>query len=258
MAVTIDPTAIIVGAGIPYYRNVGVLTPWTGLGATMDDTVARINQTWFRPDLNGMLGPVQELDYKVEEIAEVEFTLMEIAGSSAALAIPGASTTAGTGAVKTSGHLDSTLDGATVVGATSVDVVSALNGAVGDVIKIDVTNAEYRTITAISTNTLSFRDPLQYAHTSGVAVEEADDDGKSDVTGSTYRRMKSTDYREWALVAEAPDGYYELVLDSAISVTEGAELSFGDETAAGIRTTLQSRFAGATPTTPPWTLRVPA
>lgn len=262
MAVTIDPTAIIVGAGNLYSRALSVLTPWTGVGATMDDTAVRITQRFFRPDINHILGPIQGLDYKVEENAEIEATIMEVSGANAALVIPGATATAGTGAVMSSGHLDTTLDGATAAGVTSITVAAATNAAVGDVMKIDVTAgvavAEYRTITAISSETLSFRDPLQYAHATGVVVEEADDDGKTDITGSSVRRQPDSAYNQWALVAEAPDGYYELLFDSGISTTEGAELTFGDESAAGFRTTIQSRFAGATPTTSPWHLRVPA
>jgi hypothetical protein len=59
-------------------------------------------------------------------------------------------------------------------------------------------------------------------------------------------------------VGEAPNGYYELLLTSGISVTDTAEISFGDDTTGAIRTTIQGRYAGATPTTPPWMLRVPA
>jgi hypothetical protein len=259
MPVVIDPTKVGVGAGVVYHRALSVLTPWSSVGATMDDTVVRVTQAWFRPDLNGMLGPVQELDYKSEEVPEIEYTMMELSGTNSALAIPGSTSTTGTGAVKSSGHLDSTLDGATAAGVTTITVASATNGAVGDVIKIDVTSlAEYRVITAISSNDVSFRDPLRYAHANGVAVEEADDDGKVVITGSTIRRMPSTAYKQWALVSEAPNGYYEFLLTSGISTTEQAELAYGDETAAGIRTTIQGRYAGATPTTPPWTLRVPA
>jgi hypothetical protein len=262
VAVTIDPTAIIVGAGVVYDRALSVLTPWASVGATMDDTVARINQSWFRPDLNGQLGPIQELDYKSEEVAQIEFTMMEVAGANLALAIPGATSAAGTGAVKSSGHLDTTLSAAVAAGATTIPCAAVTNAAVGDTIKIDVTAgaviAEYRVITAIDTLNISFRDPLKYDHANGVAVEEADDDGRTTITGSTVRRMPSSAYKQWALVAEAPDGYYELALDSGISITEGAELTFGDETAAGIRTTIEARYAGSTPTTPPWRLRVPA
>ncbi len=259
MAFTVDPTAIIVGAGNVYHRALSVLTPWTSIGATMDDTAVRITQAWFRPDLNHVLGDVQGLDYKVSETAEMEFTVMEVSPTNAPLVIPGATSTVGTGADASGSPFSSTTSAATVVGATTVPMTAVTNLSVGDAIQIDVDGslAEYRVITAIDTLDVSFRDPLQQAHASGVVAVETDDDYKTDITGSSVRRQPDSAYKQWALVAEAPDGYYELVFDSGISSTEQAELTFGDETAAGFRTTIQSRFAGATPTTAPWNLRVP-
>ena len=55
MTQVVTPANIILGAGEAYYRALGVLTAWSSVGGTMDDTVMRIAQSWFRPDLNGML-----------------------------------------------------------------------------------------------------------------------------------------------------------------------------------------------------------
>jgi hypothetical protein len=258
VAFTIDPTAVVIGAGQLYYRALSVATAWTNIGATMDDTVVRIPQTWFRPDLNGQLGPIQELDYLSEQNMELEATMMEVAGTNLALAIPGATSTTGTGAESGGAHGDSDLDGAVSAGATSIVVTAGTNFAVGDYIFIGSgATKEYMRLTAVSGTTLSFRDPLRYAHADAEVVKEAVDDNKVVVTGSTVRRMPSTQYRQWALVAEAPDGYYEFLLSSGISTTENAELSFGDDSAGGIRMTIAGRVAGATPTTPAWTVRVP-
>jgi hypothetical protein len=95
-------------------------------------------------------------------------------------------------------------------------------------------------------------------HLATVAVTETLGDGKTSITGSTISRQPDTAYNEWALVAQAPSGYYEFLIDRGISTTETAELSFGDETTAGIRATIQSRFLGSATTTPTWRLRVPA
>jgi hypothetical protein len=58
-------------------------------------------------------------------------------------------------------------------------------------------------------------------------------------------------------VGESPADYYELLLTSGISSTDNAEVTFGEEAVGSIRTTIQSRYAGATPTTSPWRLRIP-
>lgn len=264
MANVIQPANIIVGAAQVYYRAVSVLTAWTGVGATMDDTTVRVAQSWFRPDLNGMLGPVQELDYLTEQAVEAEFTMVEIAGSKLELAIPGSTATTTSSADATGTPFSSTLAAAAAIGDTNVKVTAVTNLAVGDYVQIgaDGVTAEYRRIDTVGTaggagTGITFRDPLQKAHANGAVIVETVSDGKTEITGSTVRRMPATAYRQWAIVGEAPNGYYELLLDSGISTTDSAEITFGDESVGGIRTTIQSRYAGATPNTPPWRLRVP-
>lgn len=260
----ISPGAVIVGAASVYNRAVGSVAAWTGVGATLDDTTVRVAQSFFRPDLNGILGPVQELDYLTEQAVEIEFTMVEIAGNKLALAIPGATSTteATTDAGGTPGV--TTLAALAAIGDTAVKVVAITNFVAGDYIRINVAGAlaEYRQIDVVGTagaggTGLQFRDPLQKAHSNGVAVVETVGTGKTVITGSTIRRMPATAYNQWAVVGESPNGYYELLLDSGISTTEGAEITFGDEAVGSIRTTIQSRYAGATPNTPPWRLRVP-
>lgn len=257
MAAVITPANIILGAGQAYYRALDVLTAWSSVGATMDDTAMRIAQSWFRPDLNDMLGPIQEMDYLTEQNAELEFTMVEVAGDKLALAVPGATSTTGV-TTATGGGGSTTLAAAAAIGDVSVDLAAATGFAVGDFMKIGASNFEYRQITGLAGTIASFRDPLQVARASGVAVIETDGDGKIEITGASVRRQPASSYNQWALVAEAPSGYYELELASGISTTDSAEISFGDETVGGIRTTIGSRYNGQTPNTSPWTLRVPA
>jgi hypothetical protein len=264
MVQVITPANIIIGAAQIYYRALGVATAWSSVGATMDDAVVRVAQSWYRPDLNGMLGPVQELDYLTEQMVEAEFTMVEIAGAKLALAVPGATST--TEAVTaTGGGLSTTLAADAAIGATNIRVAAVSGLVAGEYVRINVAGAlaEYRQIDTVGTlgaggTGLTFRDPLQKAHLSGVVVEETVGAGKTVITGSTVRRQPASAYNQWAIVGEAPGGYYELLLDSGISSTDSAEITFGDETTGGIRTTIQSRYAGATPNTPPWRLRVPA
>lgn len=266
MPQVITPGNIIVGAADLYYRALGVLTSWNPAGATMDDTAVRVNQAWFRPELNKQLGPVQELDYLTEQAVEIEATLVEIAGSKLALAIPGATatSTAPTDATGTPGS--TTLAAAAAIGDTSIKVTAITNFSAGDMVRISAAGAaaEYRVIDVVGTlgaggTGLQFRDPLQKAHPNADPVVEQNPgaDGKTVITGSTVRRMPASAYNQWAVVGESPNGYYEFLLDSGISATDAAEIAFGDETVGGIRTTIQSRYNGATPNTPPWRLRVP-
>jgi hypothetical protein len=257
---SIDVTKYIVGAAEVYYRATDVLTSWTSVGATLDDVVARVSRTLFNPSdtINSIDEAIAGLDYQRAGQAEFEFTLPEMSGPKLALAIPGAVTTTRTTGVVGGGG-SSTTTAATVVGALSVAVAVATNFAVGDYIKIDTTtNTEYRRITAITSLVLSFRDPLLIAHSSGVAVVEVDGDGKTVVTASTVRRQPLTAYLDWALVAQSPADYYEIIIHRGISVTESVEFTFGDETLAGIRVTIGARKSGTDLTLPAWEIYAPA
>ena len=267
MPQVVTPANILVGAASVYNRALSVLTAWTGVGATMDDTTVRINQSWFRPDLNGMLGPVQELDYLTEQGVEIGFTMAEIAGAKLALAIPGATSTVALKTDYATTPFTSTLASAAAIGDTTIYVAGVTNVTAGDWVRINVdagSLSEYRQIDFVGTagakgtgTGLQFRDPLQKNHLSGVAAMESNGDGKTVITGSTIRRMPASAYNQWALVGESPGGYYELLLDSGISTTDAAEITFGDSTVGAIKTTIGSRYSGSQPNLPPWRLRVP-
>jgi hypothetical protein len=257
---SIDVTKYIVGAAEVYYRATDVLTPWTSVGATLDDVVARIGRTLFNPSdsINGIDEMIAGLDYQRAGQAEFEFTLPEMSGPKLALAIPGAVTTT-RATTTTGGGGSSTTTAATVVGATTVPFTAVTNFTVGDYFKIDTSTAtEYRRITAIAALNVSFRDPLLQAHASGVAVVEVDGDGKTVVTASTVRRQPLTAYYDWALVAQSPADYYEIIIHRGISTTESVEFTFGDETLAGIRVTIGARKSGTDLTLPAWEIYAPA
>jgi len=266
MGLLIDPKAYIIGAADVYYRAIGSLAAWSSIGATVDDVVFRVNQTTFNPseDFNGVLEPIREMDYLSKAGAEAEFTMPELAGPKLALAILGAtsSTLATTDAA---GGGSTTLAAAAAIGDTSVKVVAVTNFAAGDWVRIDVAGplAEYRQIDVVGTvgaggTGLGFRDPLLKAHANGVALVETVGDGKTEIIGTTVRRQPLTAYHDWALVAQSPADYYELYLYNAISKTDSAEISFGDESMAGIKVTLGSRRDGANLGLPSWRLRIPA
>jgi hypothetical protein len=168
----------------------------------------------------------------------------EMAGEKLALAIPGATYTAPVSANAGGTPFSSTSSAATLVGATTVPAVATTNLAVGDIFKIDTsTLTEYRTVTAISALNISFRDPLLFAHASGVALVETTGDNRSIVTMPTVRRQPDSAYKEWALVAESgKSGVTELRIPIGLSQTTGAEVTIGDDAMAGIRVTIAGRL----------------
>ena len=266
MPLVIDPKQYIIGAADVYYRAIASVGAWASVGATVDDVVFKVNQSTFNPseDFNGILEPIREMDYISKAGAEAEFTMPEFAGSKLALAVLGAqsavlaSTDAGGGGT-------TTLAAGAAIGDTAVKGVLFTNFVAGDWIRINVagTLAEYRKIDVVGTvgaggTGLQFRDPLLKAHLSGVALVETVGDGKTEIIGTTVRRQPLTAYNDWALVAQSPADYYELYLYNAISKTDSAEISLGDESMAGIKVTLGSRRDGANLALPSWRMRVPA
>jgi len=244
MPASVVPSAFIIGPAVVYYRAVGVLTPWTNVGVTLDDAVMRINQEMWSPDnLNGVYGSVRGLDVSQMVSAEIEFTLGEIGGEKISLAIPGATYTApdATNAGGTPGS--STTTAATVVGATTVPFTAATNFVVGDYFSIDTgANKEYRQITAIASLNVSFRDPLLFAHAAAVAVVETVSDNRSVVTMPTVRRQPAAAYREWALVSESgKSGVNELRIPIGIASSAG-EMTVADDSVAGMRVTISGRL----------------
>jgi hypothetical protein len=83
---------------------------------------------------------------------------------------------AGQGVTGTGSTSPNTLNGAVSAGATSVVLTSATGYIVGGFIQIDVnvsttTTSEVRKITTVATNTVSFLEPLIYAHLNAAATK---------------------------------------------------------------------------------------
>lgn len=267
MPQVIDPKAYIIGAADVYYRAIASLGPWTSIGATVDDITFRLQQTTFNPSerFNGLLELIREMDYTSRQSAEAEFTMPQIAGPNLALAIRGVTSTVTTNTDAGGTPFSSTLAAAAAIGDTNIKVVAITNLAIGDWMRVDVTAgglAEYRLVTFVGTagaggTGVSFRDPLLQAHANGVAAVEATGDGKTELTPGSTRRMPLSAYNDFALVAQSPSNYYELYLYNAITTTDSAELTFGNEAMAAIRTTIATRDDGANIALPSWKLRVP-
>ncbi len=263
----INPTQYIIGAADVWHRAIGSVGPWTSIGATVDDVIFRVNQTTFNPseDFNGIREPIREMDYVSKSGAEAEFTMAEFAGPRLALAILGAQSAVLPSTDAGGTPLATTLAAAAAIGDRAIRVVAITNAAPGDWVRINVAGplAEFRRIDFVGTagaggTGLQFRDPLLRAHANGVAVVETVGDGKTEITPGIVRRQPLTAYNDWALVAQSPSDYYELILFNALAITDSAEITFGDESMAGIKVTLGARRDGANLALPSWRLRIPA
>lgn len=242
---SINPQAFIIGPAIIRYRDVGVNTPYTEVGVTLDDAVMRILSGLWSPDnLGGVVGKVRGLDVNQMVGAEIEFTLGEIGGEKIALAIPGARYTAPVNANAGGSPLSTTLSADVVAGAQSIVVTSATNAAVGDFIKIGTgATLEYRRITVIASTTLTLDWRLLFAHASSEAVVETTGDNRSLVEPPLARRVPTTAYKEWSLVAESgKSGPNELVLPIGIAAATGGEMTVADDAVAGMRVKIEGRL----------------
>lgn len=270
MVTSVAVEKFIVGTPEVLYRAAGVLTPWTSVGLTMDDVLFRIAATSSNPSsaLNGIDGLLRGLDYRKGGPASVEFTLPELSSAKLAIAIPGSVTTAGVSTdTAAPAYTATTLAAASAIGDTNVKVTAVAGAAVGQFIRIDVTAgglAERRQITSVGTagaggTGIGFSDPLLRAHANGVAVVQADGDGRDRITGSTIRRRPNSDYLDWRLSYQAPNGYTHLELYRAIATSETVELSGSDDLSkpAGYRVTIESRLDETNLQSPTWAI-VPA
>jgi hypothetical protein len=243
---SVTPSLFVIGPAFIRYRAVGVLTPYTDVGVTLDDAVMRLPTEWAgtQDQLSGVMGPVMGLDVLTKVGCEIEFTMPEMAGQKLGLAIPGAVYTAPVSANAGGTPLSTTTTAATLAGASTIPLTSATNAAVGDYISIDTTTLkEYRRITAIVSLNITVDYPLMFAHASGVAVVETTGDNRSVVTMPIIRRQPDTAYNEWSLVAESgKSGPTEIVIPRGISQTTGAEVTIGDDAIAGIRVTIAGRL----------------
>lgn len=258
------PTAVlaqnyVIGPAEIYHRATGVNTPWTNMGATLDDAAMRIVAEWFVPDnITGVKGPIKGLDILRRLNAEFEFTLPDFVGGNLDKIIPGSRVTAESHADAGGTPFSSTIAVANVAaGATSIEVAAVTNLAVGDYIRIGSgagVLVEYRQVTAIAANVISFRDRLLVAHAIGEDAVETDGDYRTLYRSSLYDRMPDTAYDEWAMVMANGNGYHELRIPIGISNTESAEVTIGDNTLSGVRVMVSARRDGSDLTISPFDL----
>lgn len=258
MAVTATTAEeISVGAGEVFYKTTAGV--WTTVGATQDANVFRILQTFFAPQLNGVVGPIKGTHYLQSETVELELALPQISETLAPLMIPTAEATQGSAPAVVSGGASGGFDAAITAGQwLAIKVDSVTNLAVGDYIRVtNVGRQEVRRVTRVGTTGsggtgIDVDFPFVFDHPDTDAWEEVDGTGSLSIVGGAARRLPTTAYHDWRLDVPGLDGrmtrffvYNALALgDKVFSAQDDANLA--------PRVTLTGTRDGATPQTSAW------
>lgn len=241
---------ISVGAGDLFYRDYDALDtdPWVAVGATTDDNVWRHTQTLYVPDINGSPGPLAGTDYLQEEGAELEFSVLEMTAAIIALLMPGSESTTATGADVGGGAVGTLSSPITAFQTLAIKVDSVTNLAVGDYIKVGTAgNAETRKVTRVGTTGsggtgIDVEYPFLLNHASGVAFIEVDGNLGTTITPAVQRRIPRDAYKDYRLDVPGLDGRVTRYFLFDAIMTENAEFTASDSSAAAPRLTLASRF----------------
>jgi len=151
-------------------------------GPTRDDAVFRVIEEMGTPQYNGVRGPLARTDYKLRELAEMEFTLADLSAAKMPIAIPAALVTAQNADGRIlGGGFSSTLAASSAVGATNIKLTALTNLAVGDVIQIGPSGPtrEFRKVLTIGTvgsggTGFDLDAPLVNAHANAETADEVE------------------------------------------------------------------------------------
>lgn len=251
--------SISVGAGEVFYKDGAGL--WQPIGATKDNNVFRVVQTFLVPKLNGVIGPIKGIDYITEELAELEFTGAEIDAAKLALMIPGSASVIKTNATVGGGAVGTLADAAVVGQSIGIKVSSITSLSVGDYISIGATGViEYRQVTRVGTVAIGGTGidvdfPLQSAHALGEAFTEVDGDGSTIITPAIVRRLPSSAYHDYRLDVPGLDGRVVRFLIRNGIMDQNAEFTASDADAAGPRLKIQSRIDAAASAIGSWQIQ---
>ena len=242
------PVRIYVGAGEVYIDGAAI-------GATQEANQFRINREYVDiPKFNGVKGKVRQTDYVMEEVAQLEMNLSELAFDQLSLVLPGLSSESSAAAA---GGGSSTLSGNEAIGSTVLGVASGTGFTAATWVKIGTgSGAEWVLIESVVSNDLTIATPLTKAHLSGATVVEQTGSGGTIIT-SVPGRLQPADYSGVVeLRVPGIDGRFAAfrVFD-AISV-ESFEIEVSDETNARYPITFEGRFNENDPTIAPWAIEL--
>ena len=253
MATTIDATALFFGA--PASLTVGI----TEVGATTTPPKVSATATQYAPEFQGAGGPIADAVFTTKIAASIEFDVDELTAAKLAWTMPGASSSAGTGAATTAGDAFSTTpDVTTAVGDTILPLTATGTPlAVGQFLKIDTgANAEFRTVRAIITGAaVELTEGMTKVHTSGAAVVRVVDLDTTTISW-TIGRVDSANFQTVILDGVGLDGRH-LVATLSNALGDGKlSIEMSDSAVAGSHVVMTGYYDGANPTLCPLTIAV--
>lgn len=261
MAVTATTAEeISVGAGEVFWLS--ATTPnetWESVGATQDDNIFRILQTFFAPQFNGVVGPIKDTHYLQSETVELEVAIPQLSESLAGILIPTSEVVAAVAPSAVSGGATGGLDAAITAGQWEAIKVSSVTGlTVGDYIRI--TNAgrqEIRQVTRVGTvgsggTGIDVSFPFVFDHPDTDSFEEVDGSGASSISGGPARRIPSAAYHTIRLDIPGIDGRMtRFFVYNALALGDKV-FTAGDDKNLAPRVTFTGTRSGATPQTSAW------
>lgn len=210
------------------------------IGGTTEPPSVFWEITEATPDFQNAVGPVANTGVVHSVLCGVELMVNQLTAEKLAWAMPGASSTGGTG-TETVGGADTTLSADADAGDEVISVTDATGMTVGDSLRIgDAGEYEFREIEAIDTLDITLTSPLSRSHDTGDQVRETDDLGGGTTITWTAGRVPSTAYKDLVLVGQGLDGRTMTTTIYRAKSAENISLPFGKADFGG----LSMRFIG--------------
>lgn len=234
MATTITPEEL-------YYGSPTTLTyGGVDVGGTTEPPSVFIEIEEATPDFQNAVGPVANTGVIHSVLCGVELMVNQLTAEKLAWALPGSSSTGGTG-TETVGGGDTTLTADADAGDTVISVAAVTNLTAGDNIRIgDAGEYEFREIESIDTLDITLTSALSRNHDAGDQVRETDDLGGGTTITWTAGRVPSTAYKDLILVGQGLDGRTMTTTIQRAKSAENISLPFGKGEFGG----LSMRFIG--------------
>lgn len=248
MPVTITPEEL-------YYGSPTTLTyGGVDIGGTTEPPTVNIEITEATPDFQNAAGPIVGTSVVTDVVASVELTVNQLTAEKLTWALPGSTSTGGTGTI-TGGGANTTLTADVAAGATVIPVAATTNLAVNDKVRIgDAGEYEFRTVTAINALNVTVTPALGRDHDTGDQVVETDDLGGGTTITWTAGRVPTSAYKTLILVGQGLDGRtMTTTLNNAYSA-ESISIPFGKGEFGGLTMRFVAYYNAATPLVVPFSI----
>lgn len=227
MSVTIVPESLYFGA--PVQLTVGGVE----VGATLNAPKVGFEIEKYSPRFQNAGGPVAGAVRIKSVIPKLEVMVNELSAAKVARAMPGNTSVVGTAAT-TGGGASTDLDGAVVVGATSIVVTSATGISVGNYLKIGAPGeTEIHKVAGVSGTTITLATPLMIKHRDADAVLEVDDAGTTIFTWTVGQVLESS-HVDVEAIGPGVDGRQMRVLIKNALAGDSFSFDMGDNEYYGV------------------------